>query len=104
MLLDAAKIAWKNKSFRKNYVLDDGTIALLDFDYNKFKEAEYGVDVSNSSADTEMMNSLKSMIPTLAQNQVPTSILMDLYRTKNPSSLQRKIEAWEQQQQEITQQ
>lgn len=102
-LLDAAKIAWKNKSMRRNYVLDDGTVALLDFESNTFKEAEYGVDVSNSSTDMEMMNSLKSLIPTLAQNEVPVSMIMDLYRTKNPATLQRKIEAWEAQKNEQAQ-
>ena len=46
LLLEAAKVAWKNKGFTREFVLDDGTKALLDFDYDTFAEASYGVDVT----------------------------------------------------------
>ena len=36
-LLEAAKIAYKGKSFVKEFVLDDGTKQMLEFDYNTYR-------------------------------------------------------------------
>lgn len=94
-LLETAKIAWKDNKVKRSYILDDGTQAILDFDGNEFAESEYGIDISNSSSDQEMMGALKSLIPPFMQNGGPLSIVMDLYRTKNPASLQKKIESYE---------
>ena len=97
MWLELAKHAWKNESFKRPYILDDGSMGILDFDYEQFVEAEYGVDITSSSADMEMMQSLKQLAQPFLQNEGSLSIVADLYRTTDPQSLQRKIEAYEQQ-------
>ena len=45
----------------------------------------------------EMMQSLKQLAQPFLQNEGSLSIVADLYRTTDPQSLQRKIEAYEQQ-------
>ena len=94
-LLETAKIAWKGKSFKKDYVLDDGTKAILEFDGDMYVESDYGIHISNSSSDMEMLQSLKSLSEYYIQNQGSLSVVADLYRTKNPADLQRKIEKHE---------
>lgn len=103
-LVEASKVAWKNKSFKKQYMMDDGTLGMLDYDDMMFREADYDVDISTTNADSEMFSTMKSLIPQMIQNGTPNSIVMDLLRTKNPSSLQRKIETFEAEQAQLKQQ
>lgn len=94
--LETAKIAWKDKSFKRDFVLDDGTKAILDMDGDMFHESCYGIDISSSASDMEMIQSLRSLSEIYMQNQGSLAIVADLYRTKNPADLQRKIERHEQ--------
>ena len=97
MWLELAKFAWKDENFKRPFVMDDGSMGILDFDYEQFVEAEYGVDITSSSADQEMMQSLKQLAQAFLQNGGNFSIIADMHRTTDPQSLQRKIEAYEQQ-------
>ena len=96
-LLETAKVAWKGKSFKRSFIMDDMSMAVLDFDSNVFNEAEYGVMLTNASGDLEMMQSLKSLSQAFLQNGGSMSVVADLYRTKNPASFQRKLEQYEEQ-------
>ena len=98
MWLELAKFAWKGEKFKRPFLLDDNSMAILDFDYDMFVEAEYGVDVSSSSTDMEMMQALKQLSQPFLQNGGSLAIVADLYKTTDPQSLQRKIEMYEQQQ------
>lgn len=102
--IETAKIAWKGKSFKRNFILDDSSLAILDFDAEVFKEAEYGTYVSTASSDMEMVQQLKALTQPFMQNGGSMSIIMDIFRTKDPASLQRKIERYEKQMQEQAQQ
>lgn len=93
--LETAKVAWKGKSFKRDYVLDDGTKAILDFDSDIFIESDYGIDITGASSDMEMIQQLKGLSELYLQNQGSMSVVADLYRTKNPADLQRKIERHE---------
>jgi len=102
--VETCKIAWKGKSFTKQYVLDDGSLAVLDFDGDVFAETEYNISTNDNAEDQQMLQNLRSNIDRLLQNGTPLSIIMDLGRTKDPGVLQKKIEAWEQKKQEMDQQ
>jgi len=95
ILLETAKVAWKGQSFKRSFVLDDMSQAVLDYDGEVFNEAEYGVKVSNSSVDLEMMQNLKALSQAFLQNGGSLSVVADLYRTNDPSSFQRKLEFFE---------
>jgi len=94
--LETAKIAWKDQKFKRQFILDDGSQSVLDFDGELFSETEYGVHITTASADMEMMQTLKSLAQPFLQNGGSLSMVMDLYRTKDPASLQRKLERYEQ--------
>lgn len=102
--IETAKVAWRGKSFKRNYVLDDSSLGVLDFDDKLFSEAEYGIYVTTSSSDMEMIAQLKALTQPFLQNGGSMAIIMDIFRTKDPASLQRKIERYEAQIQEREQQ
>jgi len=97
MWLELAKFAWRGEKFKRPYLLDDGSMGILDFDYEQFVEAEYGVDITSSTSDMEMMQALKQLAQPFLQNGGNLAVVADLYRTTDPQSFQRKLEAYEQQ-------
>ena len=94
-LIEAAKIAWKDKSFVRQFTLDNGTIELLRFDYNEIRDIDVSVDVNNGSNDMQTLQALRQLGERFLQNNGSMSIVADLYRTKNIGDLQRKIETYE---------
>lgn len=91
-LLETAKAAYKDQKFKRSFFMDDMTQAVLDFDGSKFNEAEYGVTVNDSKVDTKIKNLLESSRDVLLQNGFQLSSVIDILRTDNLSSMQRKIE------------
>lgn len=102
--VECVKIAWKGKSLQKQYVLDDGTNAILEFDGNLFPEAMYGIDISNATRDSEMLQAMKGLAQPFLQNGGSFSAIIDLYKTQNPSSLKRKFEMYEERKEQQIQQ
>jgi hypothetical protein len=102
--VEAAKIAWDNKSFVRNFVTDDGTQQILDFDGSALREIEHGICISTLQADQEMYQALKSNATALIQAGAPTSLIMKLYKITNPATLQREVESFEDKQNQIRQQ
>ena len=96
--LETAKVAWRDKKFKRNYFLDDGSMAVLDFNGPEFLESEYGIDISSSADDAQVMNSMKNLAGMYVQKGGKLSIASDLYRTKDPAKLQRKLETIEEEQ------
>lgn len=104
ILLETAKEAYRGKSFKKAFIMDDLSRSILEFESDTFIEAEYGVVVSNSSTDLEMMQQLKSLAQPFLQNGGSLSIVADLYRTKDPSSFQKKLAMYEEEMRATAQQ
>ena len=100
VLLETAKIAWKNKQNKKvQHVLDDGSTVLFEID-DQFMESEYGVQVTNGAKSFELIQNLKQLAHAGIQNQMITfSQLMDIYSTDSVSSIRRKIQRSEQEMQ-----
>jgi hypothetical protein len=95
--IETCKVAWKDQSFKRQFILSDGSQAVLDFDSQSFCETEYGIYSTNASIDKDMMNTLKSLVQPFMQNAGTISMVMELYRTQDPAALQRKFEAFEDQ-------
>ena len=101
MLLDTAKIAWKNTQNKKvQHVLDDGSTVLFNID-DEFMESEYGIQVTNGAKSFELIQNLKQLAHAGIQNQmINFSQLMDIYTTDSVSSIRRKIQRSEQEMQQ----
>lgn len=103
--LEAIKIAWRNKkAMKKQFVLDDATTAMLDFDGEIYAESEYAVHIGNTSSDLESINALKGMSQAFLQGGGGLGIVADLLTTGDPATLKRKIESYESQRQQQAQQ
>ena len=98
-LLEAAKIAWQGKSFVREFVLDDGTKEMLDFNYDTYSEASYGVDVTNASEDMRILQAMQSLGERFLQAGGTLGIVAELYTTKSIADLKRKIQTYEEDQQ-----
>jgi len=94
-IVETAKIAWKDKKEKRMFVLDDGTKTVLDFDGDSFKQGVYGIATSSSSDATNMMNDLKGLSQHFMQNGGSMSAIIDIYQTKDPTSLKRKMEQYD---------
>jgi hypothetical protein len=94
-LLETAKVAWKGRSIKKSYVLDDATTATLELDGNEFAETSYGLDIPTGVDYTLAMQKLQGLAEIFSQNGATMSMIAELYTTKDPTSLKRKIQQFE---------
>ena len=96
-LLETAKYAWRNKSHEKlQYISDEMASIITEIDGQQFNEADYGIMISNSSTDAELINTMKQLAQAGLQNdKINFSGLMDIYLSDSMSSIRRKIETYE---------
>lgn len=95
VLLEAAKIAWDEKSFVRPYVLDDQTEAILRFDSHLFNESAYGGYLTSDSENDNILEQIRALAQPMMQNGATLDMVAELYRTKNIGDLHRKIRRYE---------
>ena len=96
-LLETAKYAWRNKSNEKlQYISDEMSSVITEIDGQQFNEADYGIMISNSTNDAELIQAMKTLAQSGLQNdKINFSGLMDIYLSESMSSMRRKIERYE---------
>jgi len=96
-LLETAKYAWRNKDNEKlQYISDEMSSVITDIDGQLFNEADYGIMISNSTNDAELIQAMKQLAQAGLQNdKINFSGLMDIYLSESMSSMRRKIEQYE---------
>ena len=106
LLLETAKEAYKeSKDKRFQYVLDDMSTYTLSLDGSEFRDADYGIIVTDGSTDEELRQTLKSLAQAGLQNdKLNFSQLIDIYLTPSMASMRRKIETAEEEKSQLTQQ
>jgi len=98
VLLETAKYAWRNKKHEKlQYISDEMSSTITEIDGEMFNEADYGIMISNSAQDAELVGAMKQLAQAGLQNdKLNFSGLMDIYLSDSMSSMRRKIEQYEQ--------
>jgi len=95
-LLETAKYAWRNKNEKLQYISDEMSSVITDIDGKQFNEADYGIMISNSTQDAELISAMKQLAQAGLQNdKINFSGLMDIYLSDSMSSMRRKIEQYE---------
>lgn len=96
-LLETAKYAWRNKNHEKlQYISDEMSSTITEIDGQMFNEADYGIMISNSTQDAELISAMKQLAQAGLQNdKINFSGLMDIYLSESMSSMRRKIEKYE---------
>lgn len=101
-LLETAKYAWRNKNHEKlQYISDEMASIITEIDGQQFNEADYGIMISNSTNDSELIQAMKQLAQAGLQNdKINFSGLMDIYLSESMSSMRRKIETYEEEQEQ----
>lgn len=96
-LLETAKYAWRNrKNERIQYISDEMSSVITELDGEIFNDADYGIMISNSFNDAELIQAMKQLAQAGIQNdKINFSGLMDIYLSDSMSSIRRKIEQYE---------
>jgi hypothetical protein len=96
-LLETAKYAWRNKKNEKlQYISDEMASIITEIDGEQFNAADYGIMISNSTQDAELIQAMKQLAQAGLQNdKINFSGLMDIYLSDSMSSMRRKIETYE---------
>jgi hypothetical protein len=96
LILETAKLAWRNNKKKLQYVMDDMTTVMMTIDPEKLSEAEYGVFISDSRSDFELRQTLKQLGQMLVQSgEASVTTLIDIYTSPSMSSMRKKIETAE---------
>jgi hypothetical protein len=85
-LMDVAEVCFKNKSLIKQYILDDMSLATLEFTPDSLTNASFGVFVSNSPKEQRVFDQLQALGQSLIQNDKAT--LSDLIKVLEGTSTQ----------------
>lgn len=108
ILLEYTKVLWEDEKGKRQYQLDDLTNYIIDIDGVLLNEAEYGVQITNSTRVYEIENELKQLAH--AAMQTGTATMSDIARMRtatSPSEMLRTLEKAEEErikQQQQTQQ
>ena len=103
-LLETCKIAFKGRKVKFDYILNDGSKVLVEFDGDEFAECDYGIIVDNSNGAQELNQKLDMLAQAGLQNGMSFSTIMKLYTTTSLAEKQRMVEADEKHRQELAQQ
>lgn len=91
-LLQCAQAAWKNKSVKKQYVLDDLSLRTLDMTPETMNNSVFGVFISNSTRDNEVFETLKQLTQPLLQNdKAKMSDIIKLVKANSVQSLEQQV-------------
>jgi hypothetical protein len=103
--LEQAKLAFKGRNIKFQYILSDGSRKVLDVDGDEFCECDYGCLASNSKQAQELNQKLDMLAQAGLQTQtVSFSSIMQLYGSASLAEKQRLIERDERQRMEQAQQ
>ena len=91
-IVQTAQVAWSNKSIVKQYVLDDGTIAMLNLEGNEIDNESFGVFISNNSKDFEVFETLRQLTqPLIQNNKIEITDVIKILSAESPQELEREL-------------
>jgi hypothetical protein len=91
--LETAKIAFRGRSRKFQYILPDHSIQFINIDGDEFAECDYGLVVDNSNQVQELNQKLDGLAQAALQNQsLSFSTIMKLYGSSSIAEKQRFVE------------
>jgi hypothetical protein len=103
--IETAKAALKGRSKKFQYILNDGSMQVMNIDGDEFAECDYGLVVDNSNSTQLLSQKLDTLAQAALQNQTLSfSTIMQLYNSSSLIEKQRMVENNEKQIQERQQQ
>ena len=91
--LETAKIAFKGRKIKFEYILPTGAKETIEFDGDEFAECDYGIVMDNSNGAQELNQKLETLAQAALQNQLlDFSTIMLLFTTESLAEKQRIVE------------
>jgi len=90
-LVECAQEAWKDSKVTKQFVLDDLSRQILDFEGKYFYNADIGVFISDDMADTQLIDTLKQMALPILQNQGKITDIVRVYKSLSGAELEQEF-------------
>ena len=92
--LETAKVAFKGKNIKFQYILPDKSIKTMEIDGEEFAECDYGLVVDNSADTQKLASQMETLAQAALQNQLlDFSTIMKLYSSSSIAEKQRMVEA-----------
>lgn len=99
--LETAKIAFRGRNKKFQYILPDMSIKIMNIDGDEFAECDYGLVVDNSNATQKLQSQIEGLAQAALQNQALSfSTIMKIFNTSSLAEKQRMIELDEKKMQE----
>lgn len=91
--LETAKIAYRGRSIKFQYILPDNSSRIMEMDGDEFAESDYGLVVDNSNGSQELNSKLDTLAQAALQNSaISFSTVMKLFNSASLAEKQRLIE------------
>lgn len=91
--LETAKIAYKGRKKKFEYILSDGSKEIAELDGDEFAECDYGLVVDNSNGSQELNQKLDMLAQAALQNQLlDFSTIMQIYTSMSLSEKQKLVQ------------
>lgn len=103
MLLDTAKVAWKDNKMCLNYILDDATRAFLTLS-DKFFYEDFDIFVEDSTKNRQNIDALKQLMQPAMQNGASLLDIAEIITMDNVTMIKGRLEEIEQKRMEQMQQ
>jgi hypothetical protein len=92
-VLDMARFAWKGQKFQRQFVMDDMTQAVLDFDSELYSASQYGLFISDASSDLEIYQSLRQLASSALQaGKLRFSDVMRIFMSDSLTVIRKQIQ------------
>jgi hypothetical protein len=92
--LETAKVAFRGKNIKFQYILPDKTIKMMEIDGEEFAECDYGLIVDNSADTQKLASQMETLAQAALQNQLlDFSTIMKLYSSSSIAEKQRMVES-----------
>lgn len=91
-MIDIAKQIYKGKNVKADFVLDDMSRVLLDFNGDDLAYSDFDIFISSSSEDMEIRQTIKSLAQSMVQNGSSASVLVNAIKSDSISEMTRILE------------
>lgn len=96
LFLETAKVAFKGRSKKAQHILDDGTIEIINIDGDLLNEAQYDIQIVDTTEIQQLFQDLKQLGHAALQNdKITISQLISLYMTNSIADVKNKLEQGE---------
>jgi hypothetical protein len=95
--IDVAKGIYKGKNVKADYVLDDMSRVILDFDGDDLAYTDFDIFVHSSSEDMRIRQMIEGLGQSMVQRGSPASVLLNIIKSDSISEMSRLLEESEDQ-------